>query len=113
MYFTGKYVVKFVKETCETVHKIAKNACQKVTWFDEPSKTACFWGVKETSKEGNVSDLGLCNCEVYFHVFHYLPRKGPAVPLRDLQKMDPPFSLSPSLSLPFMGREDRGFFDFF
>jgi len=52
--FTGKYVVNPVKETCETVHGIPKETCQKVTRFDEPYKTACFWGVKETWKEEKV-----------------------------------------------------------
>jgi len=62
-----------------------------VTRFDEPCKTACFWGVNETSKDGHVHDLGLCKFVEYFHVFptSYLRRrKGPAVPERDLQNMD-------------------------
>jgi len=58
-----------VKETCETVHSISKVTCQKVTWFDEPYKTACFWGVNKTSKDWNVYDLGLCKFVEYFHVF--------------------------------------------
>jgi len=89
--FTSQYVVKPVKETCETVHSIPKETCQKVTRFDEPYKTACFWGVSETSKDGHVYDLGLCKFVEYFHVFptSYLRRrKGPAVPERDLQNMD-------------------------
>jgi len=59
--FTGKYVVKPVEQTCKTVHSIPKETCEKVTQFDETYKTmtARFWGVKETSKEGNVSDVGL------------------------------------------------------
>ena len=32
--FTGKYVVKSVKETCETVHSIPKETCQNATQFD-------------------------------------------------------------------------------
>jgi len=52
--FTGKYVVNPVKETCETVHGIPKETCQKVTRFDEPYRTAFFGGVKETSKDGKV-----------------------------------------------------------
>jgi len=78
--FTSQYVVKPVKETC-----------QKVTRFDEPYKTACFWGVNETSKDGHVYDLGLCEFVEYFHVFptiYLRRRKGPAVPERDLQNMD-------------------------
>jgi len=71
--FTGAltyaYVVRPVKETCETVHSISKVTCQKVTWFDEPYKTACFWGVNKTSKDWNVYDLGLCKFVEYFHVF--------------------------------------------
>jgi len=62
-----------------------------VTQFDEPYKTACFWGVNETSKDGHVYDLRLCKFVENFHVFStsYLRRrKGPAVPERDLQNMD-------------------------
>jgi len=72
-----------VKETSETVHSIPKETCQKMTWFDEPYKTACFWGVKEKSKGGNVSELRWCKFVEYFHVFppSYLRRRmGPAVP---------------------------------
>jgi len=83
---------KPVKETCKTVHSIPKETCQKVRRFDEPYKTACFWRVNETSKDGHVHDLGLLRTFVeYFHVFptSYLRRwKGPAVPERDLQNMD-------------------------
>jgi len=32
--FTGKYVVKSDKETCETVHSIPKETCQNETQFD-------------------------------------------------------------------------------
>jgi len=32
--FTGKYEVKSVKETCETVHSIPKETCQNATQFD-------------------------------------------------------------------------------
>jgi hypothetical protein len=32
--FTGEYVVKSVKETCETVHSIPKETCQNATQFD-------------------------------------------------------------------------------
>jgi len=64
--FTSQYVVKPVKETCETVHSIPKETCQKVTRFDEPYKTACFWGVNEISKDGHVYDLGLCKFVEYF-----------------------------------------------
>ena len=49
--FTSKYVVK---ETYGTVHSIRKETCQKVIRFHEPYTTTCFWGVKETWKEGNV-----------------------------------------------------------
>jgi len=62
-----------------------------VTRFDEPYKSACFWGVNETSKDGHVYDLGLCKFVEYFQVFPttYLRCcKGPAVPERDLQNMD-------------------------
>jgi len=31
--FSSKYVVKYVKETCETVHSITKETCDKVTQF--------------------------------------------------------------------------------
>jgi len=55
--FTSQYVVNPVKETCETVHSIPKETCQKVTRFDEPYKTTCFWWVNETSKDGHVCDL--------------------------------------------------------
>jgi hypothetical protein len=86
-----QYVVKPVKETCETVHSIPKETYQKVTRFDEPNKTACFWGVNETSKDGHVYDPGLCKFVEYFHIFptsFLRRRKGPAVPERDLQNMD-------------------------
>ena len=89
--FTSQYVVKPVKETCDTVHSIPKETCQKVTQFDEPYKTACFWGVNETSKDGPVNDLGLCKFVEKLHVFptSYLRRcKGPALPERDLQNTD-------------------------
>jgi len=32
--FTSQYVVKSVKETCETVHSIPKETCQNTTQFD-------------------------------------------------------------------------------
>ena len=67
--FISQYVVKPVKETCETVHSIPKETCQKVTPFDEPYKTAYFWGVNETSKEWHVYDLWLCKFVEYVHVF--------------------------------------------
>ena len=78
-----------MKETSETVHSI--ETCHKVTRFDEPYKTACFWWVNETSKDGHVYDLGLCKFVEYLHVFptsESRRRKGPAVPERDLQNMD-------------------------
>jgi len=65
--FTSQYIVKPVKETCETVHSIPKETCQKAIWFDKPYKTACFWGINETSKD--VYDLGLYKFVEYFHVF--------------------------------------------
>jgi len=89
--FTSQHVERQVKQTCETVHSIPKETCQKVTQFDEPYKTAWFWGVNETSKDGHGSDLGLCKFVEYFHVFptiYLRRRKGPAVPERDLQNMD-------------------------
>jgi len=49
--FTGEYVVKSVKEACETVHSTPKETCQHATQFDGPCKTACFWWVKETPKD--------------------------------------------------------------
>jgi len=52
--FTSQYEVKPDKETSETVNSTPKETCQKVTRFDEPYKTACFWGVNETSKDGHV-----------------------------------------------------------
>jgi len=88
--FTGKYVVKSVKEACETVHSIPKETCQHATQFDPPCKTACFWWVKETPKDAQECDLGLCKFVGYFHVFpsSYLRRcKELAVPKRDQQKM--------------------------
>jgi len=63
----------------------------RVTRFDELYKTACFWRVNETSKDGHVYDLGLCKFVEYFHVFptsFLRRRKGPAVPARDLQNID-------------------------
>jgi len=68
-----------------------KGTCQKVTRFDELYKTACFWRVNQTSKDGPVYDLGLCKFVEYFHVFptsQLRRRKGPAVPERDLQNVD-------------------------
>ena len=72
--FTSQYLVKPVKETCETVHSLPKETCHKVTQFDKPYKTACFWGVNETSK---VYDLGLRKFVENFHVFptSYLRRR--------------------------------------
>jgi len=55
--FTCPYVVKPVKETCESVHSIPKKTCQKLTLLDEPYKTECFWGVNDTSKDVLVYDL--------------------------------------------------------
>jgi len=88
--FTGKYVVKSVKEACEIVHSTPKETCQHATQFDRPCKTACFWWVKETPKNAQECDVGLCKFVGYFLVFpsSYLRRrKGPAVPKRDQQKM--------------------------
>jgi len=34
-------VVKYVKETCETVHSIPKETCDKVTWFKQHKQVAC------------------------------------------------------------------------
>jgi len=59
--FTSQYVAKPKKGTWETV--------KKVTRLDEPYKTAGFWGVNKTSKDGHVYDLGLCKFVEYFHVF--------------------------------------------
>jgi len=58
--FTSQYEGEKIKETCESVDSIRKETCQKVTQFDEPYKTACFWGVNKTSKDGPVYDPGLC-----------------------------------------------------
>ena len=80
--FTGKYDVKSVKEVCETVHSTPKETCQHATQFDQPCKTACFWWVKETAKDAQECDLGLCKFVGYFHVFpsSYLRRrKGHAI----------------------------------
>ena len=88
---TSQHVIRPDKETSETVNSIPKETCQKVTRFDEPYRTACFWGVNETSKDGHVYDLGLCKFVEYFHVFptnESRLRKEPAVPERDLQNMD-------------------------
>ena len=40
--FTSKYIVKSVKEACETVHSTPKETCQYATQFDRPYETACF-----------------------------------------------------------------------
>jgi len=88
--FTSKYVVKSVKEACETVHSTPKETCQHATQFDRPSKSACFWWVKETPKDAQECHLGLCKFVGYFHAFpssYSRRRKGPAVPKRDQQKM--------------------------
>jgi len=88
--FAGKYVVKSVKEACETVHSTPKEICQHATQFDRPCKTACLCWVQETPKDAQEYDLGLCKFVGYFHVFpsSYLRRrKGPAVPKRYQQKM--------------------------
>ena len=58
--FTGRYVVKSVKEACETVHGTPKETCQHATQFDRPCKTACFWWVKGTPKDTQECDPGLC-----------------------------------------------------
>ena len=47
---TSQYVVKPVKETCETVHSIPKETCQKMTQFDEPYKSPGFWGCQQDIK---------------------------------------------------------------
>jgi len=80
--FTGEYVVKSVKEACETVHSTPKETCQHATQFDRPCKTARFWWVKKTRKDAQECDLGLCKFVGYFHVFpsSYLRRrKGHAI----------------------------------
>jgi len=85
---TGKYVVKSVHETCKTVHSTPKETCQYATQLDRPCKTACFWWVKETPKDAQECDLGLCKFVGYFHVFPSCclrRRKGPAVPKRNQQ----------------------------
>ena len=87
--FTVKYVVKSVKEACETVHSIPKETCQHATQFDRPCKIACFWWVKETPKDTQECHLGLCKFVGYFHVCpsSYLQRsKGPAVPKRESKR---------------------------
>jgi len=66
--FTGKYVVKSIKEACETVHNTPQETCQHATQFDQPCKTACFWWVKETPKDAQECDLGSCKFVGYFHV---------------------------------------------
>jgi len=88
--FTSKHLVKSVEETCETVHSTPIETCQHEVQFDRPCKSACFWWVKETPKDAQGCDPGLCKFVGYFHVFpsSYLRRrKGPAVPKRDQQKM--------------------------
>ena len=67
--FTGKYVVKSVKEACETVHSNPKETCQFTTQFNQPFKTACFWWVKERTKDAQQCDLELCKFVGYFNVF--------------------------------------------
>jgi len=32
--YTFKYAIKFVKETCKTIHNIPKENCQNATQFD-------------------------------------------------------------------------------
>jgi len=64
--FTSKYVVKSVKEACETVHSTPKETCQHTKQFDRPCRTACFWWVKETPKDVQECDLGLCKFVGYF-----------------------------------------------
>jgi len=84
--FASKYVVKSVKDACDTVHSTPKETCQHTTQFDRPCKTACLWWVKETPKDAQECDLGLCKFVGHFHVFpsSYLQRrKGHAVPKRD------------------------------
>jgi len=82
-----------IKDVSElnTPASIPKENCQNVTHFDQSYKTVCFGGVKNKSKNQYVREPGLCKFVEYFHVFptSYLRyRKGPAVPERDLQKMD-------------------------
>jgi len=75
--FTGKFVVKYDKQACETVHSTPKETCQYATQFDRPCKTACFWWVKETPKDAQECDLGLCKFVGHFHVFpHSYLRRG-------------------------------------
>ena len=88
--FTGKHVVKSVKEACETVHSTPKETCQHATQFDRPCRTVCFWWVKKTPKDAQECEPGLCKFVGFFHIFpsSYLRRcKGLTVPKRDHQKM--------------------------
>jgi len=69
-------VVKYVKETCETTHSIPKDV---------------FRGKRRTWLDVHECDLELGKFVEHFHVLsrRCLGRcKGPAVPERDLQKMD-------------------------
>jgi len=62
-----------------------------LTRFDEAYKTACLWGAKEKCKDGQQGEEGMGRIVEYFHVFPascLRRRQGPAVPERDLQKMD-------------------------
>jgi len=99
--FTGKYVVKSVKEACETVHSTPKETCQHAsqfdrhvslmshsclthvslmyhsclcqhaTQFDRPCKTACFWWVKKTPKDETPQDVQECHLVLCKFVGHF------------------------------------------
>ena len=48
--FTGKYVVKSVKEACETVHSTPKETCQSATSLIDPAKLHDFGGSRRHQK---------------------------------------------------------------
>jgi len=82
---------KPVKETCETVHSILKETCQKVTRFDEPYKTVCFWGINETWKYGLVYDLGvvqICGVLPCLSWFTFDAARGLQCPKETCKNMD-------------------------
>ena len=84
-------VVQYFKETWETVHSIQKETCDKVTRFKKQKQVPLFREKKRTWIDAHECDLGLGKLMEHFHFLSgkwLRRRKGPAVPERDLQKMD-------------------------
>ena len=89
---SSEYVVQYVKETCETVHSMPMETSDKVTPFKQQKQVACAQGGnKNMTRCASVqSRIGQICVENFYVLSRRCSRrhKGPAVPERDLQKMD-------------------------